>query len=104
MKSVTPIPVKKSQHQILLLAKYKPGNSKFHLAISIRIRVVFTQHAKKVLEKVDSSELNHQQQMIATQMLIEEAETFSVSGLDVKKESQPQMKILPQNPPPVQRN
>ena len=42
--------------------------------------------------------------MIATQMLIEEAETFSVSGLDVKKEGQPQMKILPQNPPPVQRN
>lgn len=42
--------------------------------------------------------------MIATQMLIEEAETFSVSGLDVRKESQPQMKILPQDPPPVQRN
>ena len=42
--------------------------------------------------------------MIVTQMLIEEAETFSVSGLDVRKESQPKMKILPQNPPPVQRN
>ena len=42
--------------------------------------------------------------MIATQLLIEKVETFLVSDLNAGKVSQPQMKILRQDPSPVQRN
>lgn len=42
--------------------------------------------------------------MIATQMLIEEAEAFSGSDLDVRNVNKPQMKIRIQDPASVQRN
>ena len=37
-------------------------------------------------------------------MVIEEAEAFSMLGLDVRIVSQAQMKILLQDPPPIQKN
>ena len=42
--------------------------------------------------------------MIATQMSIDEVETFLPPDSDVGKVSQEQMKILLQDPVPVQRN
>ena len=42
--------------------------------------------------------------MITTQMSIDEAEAFSLPDSDVGKVSQQQMKILLQDPVPVQRN
>ena len=41
---------------------------------------------------------------MVTQMVIEEAEAFSMLGLDVRIVSQAQMKILLQDPPPIQKN
>ena len=41
---------------------------------------------------------------MVTQMVIGEAEAFSMLGLDVRKVSQAQMKILLQDPPPIQKN
>ena len=38
---------------------------------------------------------------MVTQMVIEEAEAFSMLGLDVRIVSQAQMKILLQDPPPI---
>ena len=87
IKSVKPVFVKKKSSPDVTVSKISTseeqipscnfGNDSSSL---YTLETLVTQHAKDVLEKIDLSELNQQQQIIATQMVIEEAEAFSMSA------------------------